>query len=209
MSPAVSKENEAAPARVFLALEIPVDLAGRLAQVQTWLGAHSRMLRWVPAERMHVTVRFLGTVSRERLTDIRQAASNAAAAAQPFVLGMSRFGAFPRDAAPRVLWFGPENGAPTADFDSLFELVEERVNRAGFSRETRKTTPHITLARVRDGLAPAERTLLAADLTAIRRRVAVAAAIDVDHLTVMESVLSPAGPVYHTLARYRLGGGVW
>src|ERR1700733_2479167 len=125
--------------RLFTALELPERVASQLAQARGGVvGA-----RWLEAGDYHVTLRFIGDVDGraahdivEPLCDIRRP--------KVFVRfeGLSWFGGDkPRAIVARVK-------ADPALIDLQAEQ-ERRLRRIGIEPETRKYTPHVTLARLR------------------------------------------------------------
>lgn len=123
--------------RLFVALVPSAQERGALAAAAAELRHGGRA---VPAENLHLTLAFLGTVDA--------AATRAAATAlagvrgPPFELAFSRVGHFPR---PRVLWAAAP-GAPAALY-ALQGAVARALGEAGFEQEPRPFTPHVTVAR--------------------------------------------------------------
>ena len=131
--------------RLFVAIELPGDVRARLAALCVGVpGA-----KWVKAENLHLTLRFIGEVDGHRFEDIAAALGEVRAPAFDVALdGVGFFGG----RRPRVLWAGV---ARTAALDHLHAKVESALVRAGCEPEGRKFTPHITLARLNN--APAGR----------------------------------------------------
>lgn len=99
--------------------------------------------RWIDAENYHITLRFIGDVD-ERM------ASEAAE-----TLGEIRRSGFPV-ALDSLSWFGGDKPraivAKVKAEPALMDLQaeqERRLRRIGIEPETRKYTPHVTLARLR------------------------------------------------------------
>lgn len=115
-------------------------------------------LRWIPESQLHFTLKFLGEIEEERVAAAKAATSAAVGAARavtngtgpdaPFRVGLEGLGAFPPRGPSRVLWAGCGEGADA--LSALASAVEEAFTAAGFAREDRPFSPHLTLARVRD-----------------------------------------------------------
>ena len=118
-------------------------------------------LRWIPEFQLHFTLKFLGEIEEERVEAAKAAttaaalasvAANAAAGrpgpAGPFRFALEGLGAFPPRGPARVLWAGCGEGAGA--LSALAAVVEEAFTAAGFPREERPFSPHLTLARVKD-----------------------------------------------------------
>jgi 2'-5' RNA ligase len=184
--------------RLFVAAEIGDRLSKRAAALSRDLQQRSAdaapraKISWVPAERLHLTVRFIGEVDNGRVAafcDVLACPLDVA----PFDLGLRGAGAFPKSGTPRVLWIGVADGR-----DALLAIereVSSRLVRLGVSREDRPYSPHLTLARVREpaGLRTAGLLEGLTDQTLGTTRI--------DAITLFQSKLSPKGPTYTPLVR--------
>lgn len=175
--------------RLFVALDIPEDLTARLAGLRGKVpGA-----RWVPAENMHLTLRFVGEVNEGRGGDIDIELSRIAAA--PFEVRLSGVGHFASRGRVRALWAGVERNAALA---RLQAKVEGACVRAGLAPEGRRYHPHVTLARCRDtSVGRVERFV--ADNDAFS-----APPFPVSSFVLYSSRLGNGGPVYTPEAEYPL-----
>lgn len=125
--------------RLFTGIEIPSGIAEALNMLRGGLpGA-----RWIDRENYHITLRFLGDIDDRAAND---AASILADIRKPaFDLhfdGLASFGG----RKPRSVY------AQVAAEPALAELQDEHerlMRRIGLKPETRKFTPHVTLARLR------------------------------------------------------------
>jgi 2'-5' RNA ligase len=187
--------------RLFVGIELEADVAAAAGELARTLRArverlapHAR-LTWIPPERLHLTVRFIGEVNAERAELIRGALAPDLPVA-PFHLTIAGTGAFPPRGAPRVLWTGLREG-----LDSLRHvegLVTERLRAVGIPPEARAYSPHLTLARVRDA-SGLPSTALFEGVTH-----AVVGTTHVGTITLFESRLSPKGPTYRADLTVRL-----
>jgi RNA 2',3'-cyclic 3'-phosphodiesterase len=189
--------------RLFVGIEIsPAVVAATLdliAQLQTagvTLAPRSR-ITWVTAERLHITIRFIGHVDETRVDEIR-AALAPPLALDPFDLTIAGVGTFPPKGSPRVVWAGLTGGRD--QLVAIEPMVSDRLARAGVAREQRPYNPHLTLARVRDAAGLPSAPLLGS------LRDSSLGTTSVDAITLFESRLSPKGPTYVALARTPLQG---
>jgi RNA 2',3'-cyclic 3'-phosphodiesterase len=184
--------------RLFVAVEIGQTLARRAANLSEELerrataAARRAKVTWIPADRMHLTIRFIGEVDDERASMVRQALAEPLAVA-PFGLTLCGAGTFPKSGTPRVVWLGVTEGR-----EPLLRVereISERLTPLGIPEENRAYSPHLTLARVRDpaGLRAA------ALLDGLQTHAFGHSTIDA--ITLFESRLSPKGPTYVALAR--------
>lgn len=124
--------------RLFAAVAIPDDVAERLLAVQKGVpGA-----KWRPRENLHLTLRFFGEVTEPVGNDIDEALAAIGDVTAPFPLQLKSAGSFGKE-EPHSLWIGAsESGA----LRKLAADCERAGRRLGLKAETRKFSPHVTLA---------------------------------------------------------------
>lgn len=192
------------PIRAFVAVELPQDVKTAIATVTRQLssGPSARTVKWVDPAQMHITVKFLGDTDRARLPAVQQALEAVAARHAPFALKLAGLGSFPGGTRVRVVWIGLVEGAEP--LVALTNDVEPALNALGFKPERHDPSPHVTLGRVRDWASATERQAIANALRTVT--VPEFPAATIDHLSVMQSHLSPQGATYRALARANLQG---
>lgn len=175
--------------RLFVALDL--DDRTRLAvhEAAAPLRAAVPALGWIPAERLHFTLKFLREVGAESVPPLVAALDDAAARHRAFVLGLRDVGAFPNFRKPRVVWAGVQ---PDPRLELLQHDVEARCAALGYEVEGRPFRPHLTLARVK-GPIPAGPLRALADAA---RGLTFEDEVDVESIDLMHSTLSSAGPRY-------------
>jgi len=134
--------------RLFVALEIPSAVRDNLAALIDELraadaAATKNKARWMRAENLHVTLKFIGNVDARKLDAIR-AALGEVSAGGAVELRFRGVGFFPNEKRPRVLWAGI---VASANLAPLAAELEARLEKLGIPRETREFAPHLTLAR--------------------------------------------------------------
>jgi 2'-5' RNA ligase len=174
--------------RAFLAIELSKEILDRYAASLLGWRAQQRELRWVRPENLHMTLRFLGDTSEDRLDPLRRRVEEGIRTVRPFAAVLDEAGCFGPDAAPQVLWLGI--GAGAAELVELSASVEAAVRSLGFAKEDKPWRPHITIARNPrkarwDGWRVA---LEEAGLASL--------AFPVREVTLFSSVLGPKGPTY-------------
>jgi RNA 2',3'-cyclic 3'-phosphodiesterase len=138
--------------RLFTGLELPEAVVGQLALMRGGVvGA-----RWLEPEDYHVTLRFIGDVDGSAARDIADTLGD-----------IHRPGALVRFEG--LSWFGGDKPraivAKVQAEAALMDLQaeqERRLRRIGIEPETRKDTPHVTLARLRGASQAAVADYLAA-----------------------------------------------
>ena len=184
--------------RLFVAVEIAaVAAAAAAALIDTLRRRADRLapdarITWIPGDRLHVTVRFIGNADEAKAEEIRTVLEPPLAI-EPFDLVIHGAGAFPESGAPRVLWAGL--GAGRVSLGRVEREVSDRLTRVGVTTGVREYRPHLTLARVRDAAGLKASRLcdgLADQMVGTTR---------VEAITLFESRLSPTGPSYVPLQR--------
>ena len=157
-------------------------------------------LRWVPPDRLHLTVKFLGGTP-EATVPMIVSALRAVAQCHPAVPVVLRAaGAFPTLRTPAVVWAGVD---PAPRLELLQHDVEAAMAGLGFPLEGRAFRPHVTLARIKAPLAPGP----ARALRAAVRRFGFESEEDASSLDLMQSSLTERGPGYRCVASAPLRAG--
>ncbi|MGC3976265.1 MAG: 2'-5' RNA ligase family protein [Nitrospira sp.] len=126
--------------------------------------------------------------------------SELAAGHQVIQIPFSRLGTFPRIQLPRVVWAGPleswEQGTEGECLQVLYRAVEGVCRAAGLAAEVRPFSPHLTLARIKEGERQVGQVLAQSGM--LDQSVAIGV-LPIKTLVMMRSVLRPTGPVYAKL----------
>jgi 2'-5' RNA ligase len=186
--------------RTFIAVDISAEARRIVAERIAFLRAQFSDLRvgWDKPEKLHLTVKFLGEIPSEKLTQVIAAVENAAKEIEPFSLVLENAGAFPPRGAARVLWLGVNDESQNlSEFQKRLETETERI---GFERERRTFKPHLTIARLKE--PEKSRSLtdlhLKTDFPAVN--------FPVSEIVVYKSDLRPNGSIYTPLAKIDLSG---
>ena len=188
--------------RCFIAVELDQSVKTELGHLQKRLAKHLRGnefgINWVKPERIHLTLKFLGDVDETLVPEICSAVSEAAEHFGPIEIELSGLGCFPPNDRPgRVLWCGITTGAET--LGELAKAIDLNLGLLDFGPETRKFSPHLTLARIKQSNAgKAVRNLVETS------PVEIIAGQTVGEITVFQSELTRSGPIYTSLAHVPL-----
>jgi 2'-5' RNA ligase len=153
--------------------------------------------RWIDEDNLHLTLRFIGEVERPVANDL--AAALGQIAARPFTLSIDGVGHFDKrsrhGSSPRALW---ARVPLTGLLSELRMKVERACETVGLGRETRRFTPHITLARLDRSSGDIGRWLASfGDMRAVWQ---------VDEFILYQSHLGHTGARYEVVAEYPLAG---
>jgi RNA 2',3'-cyclic 3'-phosphodiesterase len=184
-----------AATRTFICLELPETIRVQAEALQRRLAALGDKIRWVNPRNLHLTLRFLGEISRSQLETVCLAVRCAAARVDAFPIHLSGTGCFPSARRPRAFWIGV---ADASVLIRLFETIEDELASAGFPREARPFSPHLTLGRVRVDRSNARlgEAMAGAEFDA--------APFPVTEVTLMKSDLKSSGAVYTRIASLKL-----
>ncbi|HVE79322.1 MAG TPA: RNA 2',3'-cyclic phosphodiesterase [Gemmatimonadaceae bacterium] len=179
--------------RLFLAINFPGALREAMHAAAAPLREAAPALGWTAAERLHLTVKFLGEQPDSIVEPLARGVSEAAARFAAVAISLGRPGAFPNFRRPRVVWMGVED---EGKLELLHHDVEVACQALGLEPEGRPFRPHVTLGRVRGAPAPGIGRALAAAARGVRLRAEAA----VDSVDIMRSEPGPGGSRYTRLA---------
>jgi RNA 2',3'-cyclic 3'-phosphodiesterase len=175
--------------RLFTGLELPAAVVGQLALLRGGVvGA-----RWLDPEDYHITLRFIGDIDARAARDIDETLGDIRRPKAPVRFeGLSWFGGDkPRAIVAKV--------TPEPALMDLQAEQERRLRRIGVEPETRKYTPHVTLARLRGAGQAAIASYLA------MRGAVVADAFTAERFALYSARAGSGGGPYVVEAAYPLG----
>ncbi len=188
--------------RCFTAIEIPVEIQTALTRTvnQAQLNRDTGF-RPVRPESIHLTLKFLGDVEKEKLPGISAGLTELCKVIEPFTFKVRGLGAFPTWERPRTIWAGLQYPAVLPD---LFRLVDVCTSQAGFPGEGRKFSPHLTLARVSE---QADDLVVRQKIQALKSLCEVFfGEVHATRVTFFKSTLQKGGSLYQPLSIHPFSG---
>lgn len=193
--------------RTFLAVVLTEDLRVMLAGIEQDLKqlfsrecAKNVRISWVQPSSLHLTVRFLGDIDEELIEPMREAIQRAITDCRVIHIPLERIGVFPRAQQPRVLWVGPSEAWEQSDcaqrLASWHQNVEACCRSFGIAADDKPWSPHLTLARVKEGERLVGQVLVR---SGVLDRPSAVGSLAVTAIALMQSELRTAGPVYTKL----------
>ena len=177
--------------RSFVSIDLDDEhVLSRVTSIISSLSSIGGDLKPVERNNIHLTLKFLGTVSQTKLAEVKTILSHVKF--ELFPVEIRGAGAFPNMNRMNVIWVGIGEG--WSRVQQIFEQTEKLLQEAGFPRETRPFSPHITIARVRSSRRMGEMASFLEHLSS-----ATFGAFKADRVRLKQSVLSPSGPTYSTL----------
>lgn len=182
--------------RTFIAVEMPQNIKMELDKLITSFRGGGSGIRWVRAENMHITLRFLGDIEQDAVPGLAENIKSKTDSFGRFDLALSGLGGFPNLRRPRVIWVGAGSGE-----DKLRDLaakVEAACGESRFGKADKPFNSHLTIGRVKFSRG------LDDILGKIEKTPFETAPFEVSAVTIFKSDLSPAGPKYTPLEIIRL-----
>jgi len=186
--------------RCFIAIDIDEEIRAGLGDLQQEIAERVDIrksdVKWVRPEAMHLTLKFLGEIRDREVVDVCGTTQTVAARHEAFDFVVKEVGHFGGRSA-RVLWVGA--GLDCPELLRLQEDLETELAAAGWPKEGRKFSGHLTLCRVRNTkagfkLAQITEQYKDIDLGTVR----------CTSVCVYQSTLTADGPIYTLLGHCRL-----
>jgi 2'-5' RNA ligase len=129
--------------RLFTGVEIPLEIAERLSYLRGGLAG----ARWIDRDNYHLTLRFIGDVDMVAAEAVAEGLSRVRRHSFPLrITGIGALGT----RNPKAVVATVEASGPLLDLQAEHERILQRI---GLPAEGRKFTPHVTVARLRNGNA--------------------------------------------------------
>ncbi len=181
--------------RAFVALEMPEQVREVIRREQGLLKAELPRARWTRPEGQHLTLKFLGETTVEKLARLKKEVSGRIGGMPAVTIRLHGAGFFPTARRPRVAWIGGEASGGAA----VAVEVEEAAAASGFPRESREWSLHLTQARLDRAWPQA----------AVERFLEWGRNLEIEPFICSEVVLfasdlRPGGAVYTSLERFPL-----
>ena len=181
--------------RAFIAVELPIEIRQAACTATSKLRKEiGELVRWVPLENMHLTLKFLGDVAPSNMDMLSQMLRAETELFNCFDLGLNGLGSFPSPKRPRVIYIGIQ--APAA-LESLYRGIESASRRLGYESEERGFSPHLTLGRVKQNVTATEQQMIRRALE--QTKIDSLGTARVDSVQLFKSDLKPTGSVYTQL----------
>jgi 2'-5' RNA ligase len=185
--------------RCFISINLPETIRRSLKEVIDDLRDINADIRWVAADNIHLTLKFLGSTDATIIDAMREHLQKKLASYNRFYIKIAGVGCFPSARRPRVIWAGVEYS------DILSELradIDAVISGFGFAPDNRPFSPHLTLGRVQSMKGVPEVMRRCSALT--EKDFGTVSATGVH---IMKSELRPAGAVYSSLAEISFAPG--
>jgi RNA 2',3'-cyclic 3'-phosphodiesterase len=193
--------------RIFIGIDLGPEVRGRISRFLEGVQGFAPDARWVRPESLHITLKFIGEQTPERVEAIAERLRRIQGG--EFEIRSGGYGFFPTAKAARVFWIGIHAGPQLAELAGSIDVATAEL---GIPREDRPYSPHLTLARAggRSGSpkwrkGDGSNTIFAP----LEKRLAAMGELDFGTMTAREfilyqSQLSPKGSQYTKSQRFAL-----
>ena len=180
--------------RIFIAIEIPSSIKEKISDFQEELKKEHARISWVKPDNIHITLKFLGNVTEDKIDAIGNAVEIAVAQIKSFQIEITNVGAFPNYEKPRVIWVGAQSESDLLKITA--KQIDNELHQLGFELEKRSFKAHLTLGRVK-GLHGIDGVI-----NKLKQGQGFkGGSFKVHEIVVMRSDLKPTGAVYTSLKR--------
>lgn len=154
-------------------------------------------INWVDERNIHITLKFFGDTHEDDIPTISDVLRRTAGRHQPFEMSLESVGIFGSSYNPRVIWFGLRRSQPV---EKLAEDVLDSLAKSGFPRDEQHFRPHLTIGRVKsvDNKKYFQQIIDRYKQTYLQE-------VPVRNFELIESKLTPRGPIYTSLETFPLG----
>lgn len=185
--------------RSFISIELPDGIKRSITKLIAELRKAGIDVAWVPAEKIHLTLKFLGNTDDSLIPKIKERISNKLLHYNAFYINIIGIGCFPSEKRPRVLWVGVER---SDILQSILKEIDTECAGLGFAREDRPFSPHLTIGRVRSQKGVAEMLRRFTEF-----RTTDFGTVEAKSIHIMKSELKPAGAEHTSIAEIPIGTG--
>ena len=184
--------------RLFIAVDCPQELKSSLSQFlkNSFQTIPQKGMKWVRAEHLHLTLRFLGEVEESRVQLLEETLTDSLGGVQSFSSKFTTFGFFPSSNRARVFWIGLDDSKEK--LAHLAKKIEDGLIANNFGKRDKEFSAHLTL--VRFSFPPSSMVLQQIE----KIKSPCFADLRISQVLLMQSVLQPEGPHYVVLKKFLL-----
>ena len=183
--------------RLFIAAKVHIEpaLEKYISSLQE-LFADS-IIKWVKTDNLHMTLKFLGKTSIDKVEKIKMELSEIVKNNQPFDMKIQGSGVFKDFFRPTILWVGVRDHDI---FDKLKNDIENVMAEIGFDIDHRRFKPHMTIGRIKKIINRDEFEKFVRGYEHMLFQM-----IHIEEIILYESILKAEGPAYVELDKFKIG----
>ena len=183
--------------RLFIAIPIKAQTLLRERKAFLVSNLSEEKINWVKEANMHLTLKFIGKTSNKIIPEIIEAIDKSVKNMPAFPMQLERIGIFGSNYHARVIWMGIKKNDQLL---KLYRQLLQEMEGIGFLDDRQNFVPHLTLGRVKQILHKDhfKRVMERAEKGFIQETL-------IDEVVLLESILTPDGPIYKSVKNYKLG----
>ena len=141
--------------RAFIAITLPEKVISHLKNLQTHLKTYKLKASWPKASNIHLTLKFLGDIPVSKIQTINDSMHEAILEFRRknkrLSLSSGGIGVFPSVKKPRIIWSGIKG--QISRLELMHSLLDKHLEKAGFKKEKKRFSPHITICRLKQPIS--------------------------------------------------------
>ncbi|MDP8233998.1 MAG: RNA 2',3'-cyclic phosphodiesterase [Candidatus Saelkia tenebricola] len=184
--------------RTFIAIELNKQTQFRISEIQNNFKNLNVYLKLVEPKNIHLTLHFLGNLDISKIDSLNKKIPVIMKNIESFKIRPQGIGAFPNIKNPHIIWIGIKEGA--TKLKDTQERVKNILNIIHIQTDSREFHPHLTIARVK---SKENGHILTKSLTELEYF--QFDEILIGEITLFKSTLTPKGPTYEILEKWKLG----
>ena len=174
--------------RAFLAIDLDDDLKPKINKIIREFKKTDARIKYVELANLHLTLKFFGDI-------LEEAIANVVSQYDSFKIKIKGCGAFPNNKRIKVIWVGIDEDSIIKD---LHDKLDKEFVRLGFDKDKRFST-HLTIGRMKSAKGKDKVKSTIEEFSDVE-----IGEMEVDHITLKKSTLTPAGPIYEDLKIFEL-----
>jgi len=179
--------------RIFSALEIPEKVKKEISKIQSQLRTANVQARWVRPEIAHLTVVFLGETSPNKVREIEKILKEASSQISPVGLWLDKIDRFPSPTRAKIIHLLLKG--ELGKLNTLSLKIQKSLKNKKIYFDQKPFVPHLTLGRLKK---PQNLNGSLSKIKIPRLK------FFINQLNLIQSTLTPQGPIYKTLASFEL-----
>ena len=183
--------------RLFIAAKVNIEpaLEKYISSLQDLF--EGSKIKWVQTENTHLTLKFLGKTSVDKIEKMKIELYEIAQNNDPFDMRIQGSGVFKDFFRPTILWVGVRDHDP---FDKLKNDIENTMAKLDFPIDYNQFKPHMTIARIKEINKRDEFEKFVRGYEHMLFQM-----IHIEEIILYESILNPEGPTYVELDKFKIG----
>lgn len=182
--------------RSFIGIPINNEIKEKISKIQEKFNGTGADIKFVEKENLHLTVKFLGDIKEERISDIDNI-KGVIDDYQNFEINIENVGTFPSIDFIKVIWVGANN--KDGKLLNLLQDVNDKLEALGFREQKNDIVPHITIGRMKSGKNKQKVKNAIQDNENI-----YFGKQTIDEMRLYKSELNEDSPIYETIKKYKI-----